>query len=171
MANIMAVLLQSLSLKLGLVSGLDLAECCRVYYPWYIHIPLYVLCELAIIATDLAEVIGSAIALKLLFGLPIVWGVVITAADVFIILFAWNTKYLRYFEFFIMGLVLSCAICLLVLVGKSQPNWSQVGLGFIPTGSIFTNSEKLYIAIGKIDCFWIVIDSIFRNYWRYCDAA
>ena len=121
----MAVLLQSRCIRLGAVSGKDLAQCCRIYYPWWIHLPLYVLCELAIIATDLAEVIGSAIALQLLFGLPIIWGVLITALDVFIILFAWNTRFLRHFEFFIMGLVFACAVSLLILVGKSNPVWGM----------------------------------------------
>ena len=146
----MAVLLQSLCIKLGVVTRLDLAQSCRKYYPKYVNIPLYILAELAIIATDLAEVIGSAIALNLLFNLPIVWGVVITAVDVLIILIGFKAKYLRIFENFIILLVYAVAICLLILVGKSNPDWSKIMLGFLPTATTFTNPKKLYVAMGII---------------------
>ena len=146
----MAVLLQSLCVKLGVVTGLDLAQSCRKHYHPYVNWVLYIFCELAIIATDLAEVIGSAIALNLLFGLPTVWGVVITAVDVLIILLGWNTKHIRAFEIFIITLVYASAISLLILVGKSGPDWSQVAYGFVPKASVFANPEKLYVAMGII---------------------
>ena len=92
----MAIILQYLCLKLGVISQLDLAQACRKSYPFSINIALYILCEIAIIACDIAEVIGSAIALSLLFGIPVQWGVVLTSLDVFLILLGYSDKKMRY---------------------------------------------------------------------------
>lgn len=148
LSNVMAVLLQRCCVKLGIVTGLDLAQSCKQYYNKYVSLFLYALCELAIIACDLAEVIGSAAALNLLFNIPIEWGVVITGVDVFIILLGWNAKNLRWFELFIGLLVLTVGICLIIVVVKSNPVWSDVFTGFLPQASIFTEPKKLYIAMG-----------------------
>jgi manganese transport protein len=146
----MAVLLQSLCVRLGVVTGLDLAQSCRKHYPKYVNLVLYVLCEIAIIATDLAEVIGSAIALNLLFKIPTIWGVVITALDVLVILLGWNTKHIRIFEIFIMTLIYACTISLFVLVGKSDPSWGPLLLGYLPSVTTFTDSKRLYVAMGIV---------------------
>ena len=146
----MAVLLQRSCVKLGVVSGLDLAQSCRAHYNKYFSFFLYILCEIAIIACDIAEVIGSAVALNLLFKIPIEWGVVITGVDVFIILLGWNAKNLRWFERGIGLLILTVGICLLIVVGKSNPNWNEVFIGFLPQASIFTDPKKLYVAMGII---------------------
>eukprot|EP00842_Homolaphlyctis_polyrhiza_P004638 jgi/Hompol1/5175/HPOL_001227-RA len=150
LSNIIAVVLQTLSVRLGVVTGMDLATCCRKTFPTWVSWVLYVFCELAIVACDLAEVIGSAIALKLLFGLPLYAGVAITALDVLIILFGWNAKHLRYFEAGIMVLVGAVITCFVVLIAKSSPQWDQVGLGFLPSTEIVTNSTMLFIAIGIV---------------------
>ncbi|KAI9095586.1 natural resistance-associated macrophage protein-domain-containing protein [Phlyctochytrium arcticum] len=146
----MAVLLQSLCIKLGVVTGRDLAQSCRQYLHPKLNIIFYIFCELAIIATDLAEVIGTAIALNLLFKIPLPIGVVITGLDVLIILAGWNAKHLKYFEWFIMLLMLICGICFATLIGKSNVDWAGVGLGFIPSRALFTESGALYIALGII---------------------
>ena len=146
----MAVFLQRSCVKLGVVTGLDLAQSCKQHYNKHFSLFLYVLCELAIIACDLAEVIGSATALKLLFNIPEHWGVVITAVDVFIILLGWNSKNLRWFELFIGLLVGMVGICLLIVVGKSNPDWINVMGGFLPRSSIFTDPKELYIAMSII---------------------
>lgn len=127
----MAVLLQSLCVRLGVVTGLDLAEACTKFFSKPVSLVLYLLCEIAIIATDLAEVIGSAIALKLLFNIPLLYGVLLTSLDVFVILFGWSSKRFRYFEFFIFILVSLTAICLLVIMGKSPIKWDDLFAGII----------------------------------------
>lgn len=149
-ANICAVLLQSLTVKAGIVTGNDLAQLCRLYSPKYLNYFLYVTAEIAIIATDLAEVIGSAIALYLLLGIPLPWGVAITGLDVLIILFGFDSKRLRYFEFGIIILVAIVAACFISLISKTNPIWSHVFLGFVPRGEIFTNHEELFIGIAII---------------------
>ncbi|KAG0198917.1 hypothetical protein BGX33_011999 [Mortierella sp. NVP41] len=154
MSNLMAIVLQGLAVKLGVVSGLDLAQACRKFTPKYVNWVLYVLAELAIIACDLAEVIGSAIALNLLFKIPLAWGVVITAADVLIILFAFrddqSVKSRRIFEALVIILVSSVGVCFTALIVKSEPVAKDVFRGFLPDTNILTNNEALYLAIGII---------------------
>ncbi|GJJ71665.1 metal iron transporter [Entomortierella parvispora] len=154
LSNLMAVVLQGLAVKLGVVSGLDLAQACRKFCPKYVNWGLYVLAELAIIACDLAEVIGSAIALNLLFKIPLPWGVVITALDVLIILFAFrddqSVKSRRLFEALVILLVSSVGICFTAEIVYSQPVAKDVFKGFLPNIEILTNKEALYLAIGII---------------------
>ncbi|MEP9402362.1 Nramp family divalent metal transporter [Sphingomonas sp. VNH70] len=147
LSNIMAMVLQSLSAKLGIVTGLDLAQACREYYPKPIRWLLWVLCELAIIACDLAEVIGTAIALQLLFGLPLVAGICITAIDVMLILLLQQYGF-RKLEAFIVALLLIIAGCFAVELFLAQPSLAGIARGLIPTTDIVTNPAMLYIAIG-----------------------
>lgn len=146
-SNLMAILLQSLALKLGIVSGRDLAQACRDHYSRPVSFGLWVLCEIAIAACDLAEVIGSAIALNLLFGLPLIWGVCLTAADVLLILFL-QQKGFRYLEAFVLALVLIVGGCFAVELVLSRPSIAAIATGLIPSPSIVTNPMMLYIAIG-----------------------
>ncbi|KAF9907107.1 hypothetical protein EC991_011325 [Linnemannia zychae] len=154
MSNLMAVCLQGLAVKLGVVSGLDLAQACRKFTPKYVNWVLYVLAELAIIACDLAEVIGSAIALNLLFKIPLAWGVVITAADVLIILFAFrddqSVKSRRVFEALVILLVSSVGVCFTALIVYSEPVAKDVLRGFLPDTKILTEKEALFLSIGII---------------------
>jgi manganese transport protein len=114
-------------------------------------VDLDVLCEVAIMATDLAEVIGSAIALNLLFKIPMVWGVLITGFDVLVLMmFGFDAKHMRYFEFGIAGLVFATAGCLFVVAAESDPSWGAVALGFLPSIEIVTNPNQLYVAVGII---------------------
>lgn len=149
-SNIMAMVFQSLCIKLGVVTKLDLSESCKKYCNKYVSFGLYLLCELAIASTDLAEVIGSAIALKLLFGLPIVYGVILTGFDVLFILLFFKAKFLKYFEMGIILLIVSIATCFFILVFKTTSDWSGVALGFLPNPTILSNNEALYIIIGLI---------------------
>ncbi|MBQ4899304.1 Nramp family divalent metal transporter [Paenibacillus sp. Marseille-P2973] len=147
LSNLMAVLLQSLSGKLGIVTGKDLAQACRDNYSKPVVITLWLLCELAIAATDLAEVIGAAIALNLLFGLPIIYGVMITAVDVLLILLLQN-KGFRTLEIFVVVLIATIGICFGIDLFLSKPDMGQVALGYIPNADIIRRPEMLYIAIG-----------------------
>jgi len=147
LSNIMAMVLQSLSAKLGIVTGLDLAQACREYYPKPVRWVLWALCELAIIACDLAEVIGTAIALQLLFGIPLVWGVCITAVDVMLILLLQQYGF-RKLEAFIVALLLVIAGCFAVELFLAQPSIAAIAGGLIPTTEIVTNPAMLYLAIG-----------------------
>ena len=147
MSNLMAVLLQGLSSKLGIVTGRDLAQACRDHYSPRVTFTLWVMCEIAIAACDLAEVIGSAIALKLLFNIPIEWGVLITALDVLIVLYLQN-KGFRILEALVIALVAVVGGCFLFELIISRPDMAAVARGFIPTTEIVTNPEMLYIAIG-----------------------
>lgn len=144
-ANLMAMLLQALCAKLGLVTGKDLAQACRDYYPKPIAIMLWFLCEIAIIACELAEVIGSAVALNLLFGIPLVWGVLITAADVLLLLGLMRFGF-RKLEAVVITMVATIAGCFLLQIIKAQPNWGQVGHGLITPG--FPDQEALLISLG-----------------------
>ena len=146
-SNFMAMLLQYLALKLGVVTGRDLAQACRDHYSMPVAIGLWILCELAIAACDLAEVIGSAIALNLLFGLPILAGVLLTAADVFVILFL-QFKGFRYVEALVVMLIGLIGVCFGYEIIASHPDWLGVAKGLIPNPQIVTNPEMLYIAIG-----------------------
>lgn len=149
LSNVMAILLQALSAKLGIVTGRDLAQACRDHYSRPVAVALWLLCEIAIIACDLAEVIGTAIALQLLFGIPLLWGVVLTALDVMVVLYLQNRGF-RHLEAFIVGLMLIIAGCFLVELILAQPAIAEIARGFLPSPEIVTNPEMLYIAIGII---------------------
>ena len=147
LSNIMAMVLQSLSARLGIVSGLDLAQACRAQYSRPVNFALWVLCELAIVACDLAEVIGTAIALQLLFGIPLVWGVCLTALDVLLILLLQQHGF-RKLEAFIIALLIIIAGCFAFELALSQPNIAAIAGGLVPSTEIVTNPAMLYIAIG-----------------------
>lgn len=146
-SNLMAVLLQALSGKLGIVTGKDLAQACRDNYSKPVVFGLWILCELAIAATDLAEVIGAAIALNLLFGLPIIYGVMVTAFDVLLILLLQN-KGFRTLEIFVVVLIATIGVCFGIDLFLARPDMGQVALGYIPNKEIIHNPQMLYIAIG-----------------------
>ena len=146
-SNLMAMLLQGLSAKLGIVSGRDLAQACREQYSRRTSFALWVLCEIAIAACDLAEVLGSAVALKLLFGLPLLAGVVITALDVLIVL-ALQGRGFRLIEAFVVTLILTIGGCFAYEIFFAQPLWREAARGLIPNTEILRNREMLYIAIG-----------------------
>ncbi len=147
LSNLMAMLLQSLSAKLGIVAGLDLAQACRAHYPRAVNLTLWVLCELAIVACDLAEVLGTAIALQLLFGLPLVAGVCLTAFDVLLILSLQRFGF-RKLEAFIVALLIVIAGCFAYELAIAQPSIAAIADGLIPRAEIVTNPAMLYIAIG-----------------------
>ncbi len=147
LSNILAMVLQSLTVKLGVVTGRDLAQACRDHYSRPVSLTLWVLCEIAIIATDLAEVIGSAIALNLLFGIPMVWGVIITAVDVLLILLLQH-KGFRWLEAFVIALVAVIGICFAIEMALARPEIAALVQGLIPTTEVVTNPAMLYIAIG-----------------------
>jgi len=146
-SNLMAILLQALAARLGIASGRDLAQACRDHYSRPVTIALWVLCEIAIAACDLAEVIGAAIALNLLFGLPLIWGVCLTALDVLIVLFLQGRGF-RYVEALVVGLILMIAGCFAVELWLSHPEPAAVASGFFPSPEILRNPDMLYIAIG-----------------------
>jgi manganese transport protein len=147
LSNLMAMFLQALSAKLGIATGRDLAQACRENYSRPTAIFLWVVCEIAIAACDLAEVLGSAVALKLLFGLPLLAGVLITALDVLIVL-ALQGRGFRLIEIFVVTLIASIAACFAYEIFFAQPLWRHAALGFIPHLEILRNREMLYIAIG-----------------------
>ncbi len=146
-SNFMAILLQSLSLKLGIATGRDLAQACRDHYSKPVSFCLWIICELAIAACDLAEVIGSAIAFNLLFGIPLIWGVCITALDVLVILLLQN-KGFRYTEALVIALVGTIGVCFGLEIIFSRPDVVGIAKGFLPSPQILVNPEMLYIAIG-----------------------
>lgn len=146
-SNLFAMLLQHLSLKLGIVTGRDLAQACKDAYAKPVSIALWILCEIAIAACDLAEVIGSAIAINLLFGIPISVGVVITILDVFVLLLLQN-KGFRYLEAFVGGLIFIIFLCFAYELAVSKPEISAIMRGMLPKTEIITNGDMLYIAIG-----------------------
>ena len=146
-SNIMAIVLQHLCARLAIASGRDLAQACRDAYPRPVSYGLWALAELAICATDLAEVIGTAIGLNLLFGLPLEIGVIVTALDVFLILYL-QTKGFRWIEAFIITLLGVIAVCFLIQIALAHPDWGAVIRGFAPTTQIVTNPAMLYIALG-----------------------
>ena len=125
LSNLMAMVLQSLAAKLGIVTGLDLAQACAAQYGRFTRISLWLLCELAIVACDIAEVIGTAIALQLLFGIPMVWGVLLTAADVLLILYLQQRGFRR-LEAFIIALLLIIAVCFAVNLALASPSLSAI---------------------------------------------
>ncbi|MEJ0063438.1 MAG: Nramp family divalent metal transporter [Alphaproteobacteria bacterium] len=149
LANFMAMLLQSLSAKLGIVAGQDLAQACRHRYPKAVNISLWLLCEIAIVACDLAEVIGTAIALNLLFGLPLAVGVCLTVADVFLILLLQRSGF-RKLEIFTISLMSVVAFSFIYEIMAAKPDFGAIAAAAIPTTRIFTDPAMLYIAIGVI---------------------
>ena len=146
-SNLMAILLQHLCVKLGIATGRDLAQACRDHYSrptvWF----LWIICELAIAACDLAEVIGSAIALQLLFGIPLVWGCVITALDVMIVLLLQNRGF-RYLEAVVITLIATIGTCFAIELWIAKPALGAVFAGFAPSVELLHNREMLFIAIG-----------------------
>lgn len=149
LSNLMAVLLQTLCAKLGIVSGRDLAQICRERYSKPVSLLLWVACEIAIIACDLAEVIGTAIALNLLFGIPLTYGVCLTVLDVFLIL-ALQKRNFRWLEVFVIALISFIAGCFIYTISIAQPVWGDVAAGLLPSAEILSNKDMLYIATGII---------------------
>ncbi len=146
-SNFMAIVLQHLALKLGIVSGRDLAQACRDHFSRPVGMLLWVLCETAIAACDLAEVIGSAIALNLLFHIPIVYGVILTALDVVIVLYLQN-KGFRYIEALVASLIALIGLCFLYEIIVSGPAPGPLFAGFVPSAEIIRNPQMLYVAVG-----------------------
>jgi manganese transport protein len=146
-SNIMAIILQALCARLGIAAGRDLAQACRDAFPRAVSWPLWVLAEIAICATDLAEVIGTAIGLNLLFGIPLELGVLITALDVFLILWMQNLGF-RWIEAFIVTLLGVITVCFAIQIAMADPQWGAVIRGFAPTTEIVRNPEMLYLALG-----------------------
>ena len=147
MSNIMAIVLQALCARLGIGAGRDLAQACRDAYPAWVSRPLWLLAELAICATDLAEVIGTAIGLNLLFHVPLEIGVLLTALDVFIVLWMQNLGF-RWVEAFIVTLLGVITVCFAVQIAMADPDWGAVIRGFAPTTDIVKNPDMLYLALG-----------------------
>ena len=146
-SNIMAILLQMLCARLGVASGRDLAQACRDAFPKPVAYGLWLLAELAICATDLAEVIGTAIGLNLLFGIPLEIGVIITALDVFLIL-ALQRLGFRWIEAFVVALLLVIAACFAIQLAVARPDLAAIMKGFAPTTDIIRNPDMLYLALG-----------------------
>jgi manganese transport protein len=149
MSNIMAIILQSLCARLAVGSGRDLAQACRDAFPGTVSFVLWIFAEIAIIATDIAEVVGTAIGLNLLFGIPLELGVVITALDVFLILWLQRLGF-RWIEAFIIALLGVIFVCFFLQIALADPDWGQVILGFAPTVDIVNNPAMLYLALGII---------------------
>jgi manganese transport protein len=147
LSNLMAILLQSLCVKLGVATGRDLAQSCRDNFDPRVNFCLWILCEIAIAACDLAELVGSAIALQLLFGIPLVMGVCITALDVMIILFL-QSRGFRYIEALVISIITVIGACFVIELWVSQPDLASVLQGYIPQSEVVQNPEALYIAIG-----------------------
>jgi len=147
LSNAMAIVLQSLCTRLGVGAGRDLAQACRDSFPRWISLPLWLSAELAITATDLAEVIGTAIGLNLLFHIPISIGVILTAADVFLIL-ALQAFGFRWIEAFVVAMLGVIAACFAIQIALADPDWGAVLRGFLPTSDILANREMLYLALG-----------------------
>jgi manganese transport protein len=149
LSSLMAMFLQALSAKLGIATGRDLAQACRDHYSRRTSIFLWVICEIAIAACDLAEVLGSAVALKLLFGVPLLLGVILTAFDVLLVL-ALQGRGFRLVEAFVVALIGTIGICFAYEIFFARPIWVEAAHGFIPRMEILRNKEMLYIAIGII---------------------
>ena len=149
MSNIMAIILQSLCARLAIGSGRDLAQACRDAFPRPVAWILWLFAEIAIIATDIAEVVGTAIGLNLLFGIPLELGVIITALDVFLILWLQRLGF-RWIEAFIITLLGVIFVCFLLQIAMADPDWGQVIRGFAPTVEIVKNPAMLYLALGII---------------------
>ena len=146
-SSLMAILLQALCVRVGVSTGRDLAQLCRERFPKVVAYPLWLLAEIAICATDLAELIGTAIALELLFGIPLLYGVFLTALDAFLILWLQN-KGVRWLEALIFGFIVLIVGCFGIQIVLSQPDWAAVLNGYIPAVSIVANKTQLFIAMG-----------------------
>ncbi len=149
LSNLMAILLQALAARLGIAAGLDLAQACRVSYSRPVNFMLWLVCEAAIIACDLAEVIGTAIALQLLFGIPLIGGALIAALDAFLLLLLMNRGF-RFLEAFVVALLIVIAVCFAIQIVAAAPPVAGILRGFVPSREIVTNPAMLYIAIGII---------------------
>ena len=147
LSNLMAILLQSLAARLGIASGRDLAQACRDSYSKRTSIALWIVCEIAIAACDLAEVLGAAIALQLLFAIPLLWGVCLTATDVFLVLYLQNRGF-RYVEAIVLTLILGIAGCFAIELWMARPDPVALAAGLIPRTEILRNPQMLYISIG-----------------------
>jgi manganese transport protein len=147
LSNLMAVLLQGLASKLGIVTGRDLAQACRDHFSKPVSVALWILCEIAITACDLAEVIGSAIALRLLFHIPLPLGVIITGFDVVLLLLLQH-RGVRMLEALVIVLMATVGICFVFEIVLSRPEWSAVAAGLVPSASILSNHAMLYVAVG-----------------------
>jgi manganese transport protein len=146
-SNLMAILLQHLCIKLGVVTGRDLAQACRDHYSTPVVWFLWILCEVAIAACDLAEVVGSAIGLQLLFGIPLVWGCAITALDVLVVLYL-QQKGFRYVEALVVVLIMTIGACFALELFFAKPSLPGILMGFVPRAEILKNHEMLYVSIG-----------------------
>lgn len=147
LSNLMAILLQTLAARLGIASGRDLAQACRDSYSRPTTIALWLICEIAIAACDLAEVIGAAIALKLLFGVPMLWGVCLTSLDVLVVLYLQQRSF-RYVEAIVVVLILGVAGCFAIELALARPSMIEIARGLVPSAEIISNHDMLYIAIG-----------------------
>ena len=176
LSNLMAILLQALAARLGVATGKDLAQACRDAYPGWVAIPLWVLCEAAIIACDLAEVIGTAIALNLLFGIPLAYGAVMTMLDALLLLTLMKRGF-RFLEAFIIALLIVIAACFSVQIIMASPHVPSLLAGFVPSREIVTNPEMLYLAIGIMGAT-VMPHNLYlhssivqtRNYARDCEG-
>ncbi|KAJ3069875.1 hypothetical protein HDU98_007068 [Podochytrium sp. JEL0797] len=148
LSGLIAIALQSLTIRLGVATGLDLPQMCRKEFHPVANFILWILAEVAIISTDLAEVIGAAIAIKLLFGLPISYGVLVMGLDVLVVLFGWNQKRLRYFEMFIFILILGVGICFMILLPRVGVNWGDALLGYLPSLTLVKDSNAVFSCLG-----------------------
>jgi manganese transport protein len=146
-SSLMAIFLQHLALKLGVATGRDLAQACRDHFHPVINLILWVGCEIAIAACDLAEVIGSAIALNLLFGLPLIWGVCLTACDVLVVLYFQNRGF-RLIEALVLTLIGVIAVSFGIQMFLSKPDFGAMALGCLPSSEILHNPAMFYLAIG-----------------------
>ena len=149
LSSVLAIVMQSLAARLGIATGRDLAQICRDRYPRPVAIALWLVCEAAIIACDLAEVIGTAIALQLLFGLPLLWGAALTALDAFLVLLLMRRGF-RALEAFVVALLGVIAICFGLQIALAQPSLAAVLAGFVPKTAIVSNQAMLYIAISIV---------------------
>jgi len=174
-SNLMAILLQALCVRLGVATGRDLAQACRDYYSRPVSVTLWILCEIAIVACDLAELLGSALALNLLFGLPMAIGVCLTTADVLVLLLLQN-KGFRYTEAIVITLVATIAVCFGLQVLLSTPDWLGVAGGLVPTPQVLRNPEMLYIAMGILGAtvmphnLYLHSSIVQTRAWRGADA-
>lgn len=146
-SNIFAIFLQHTAIRLGIVTGLDLAEASKRYYPQKVNFVLWILAEIGIIAMDLAEVLGTAIALKLLFGIPLQWGVLITAVDVLLILFLFDKNH-RILEYIVAALIVIIFVCFAIEIVLAKPIWIEVLSGFLPRQSAIFDPNMRWIAVG-----------------------
>ncbi len=149
LSNVMAIALQALCARLAIATGRDLAQACRDAYPRSVGYGLWLLAEFAIVATDMAEVIGTAIGLNLLFHIPLEIGVLITALDVFLVLYLQN-KGFRWVEAMVIALIGVIAVCFIVQIVLADPDWGAVLGGFVPTTQLVTNPDMLYLSLGII---------------------